>query len=78
MSFALAELMCADIDERVKSGAYGNSSEHQCDPIRRDQEELARQRLRELMEDGLSSSPARAMTRADRVALRKAALGRKG
>ena len=46
--------------------------------IRRDQEELAKRRLRELMEEGLNSGPAHKMTPADWAGLRKAALGRKG
>ena len=78
MSFALPELMRSYIDERVKSGAYGNTSEYLRDLIRRDQEELAKKRLRELMEEGLNSGPAHEMTPADWAGLRKAALGRKG
>ena len=47
MSFALPTTMRSYIDERVKSGAYGNTSEYLRDLIRRDQEELAKKRLRE-------------------------------
>jgi antitoxin ParD1/3/4 len=78
MSFALPTTMRSYIDSRVKSGAYGNTSEYLRDLIRRDQEEMARKRLRELMEEGLNSGPAREMTPADWAGLRKAALGRKG
>jgi antitoxin ParD1/3/4 len=50
MSFALPETMRAYIDERVKSGSYGNTSEYLRDLIRRDQEAQAAKRLRELNE----------------------------
>ena len=36
MSFALPETMRSYIDERVKSGSYGNTSEYLRDLIRRD------------------------------------------
>ena len=77
-SFALPEPMHSYIGERVKSGAYGNTSEHLRDQTCRDQEELAMKRLREPMGKGLNCGPARAMTRADWAGLRKAALGRRG
>ena len=38
MSFALPAAMRSSIDERVKSGSYGNTSEYLRDLIRRDQE----------------------------------------
>jgi antitoxin ParD1/3/4 len=37
MSFALPEQLRRYIDERVKSGEYGNTSEHLRELIRRDQ-----------------------------------------
>ena len=77
MSFALPEVMRAYIDERVKSGSYGNTSEYLRDLIRRDQVAQAAKRLRELIEEGLNSGPAREMTPPDWAALRKAALRRK-
>ena len=58
MSFALPESMREYIDNRVAAGNYGNTSEYIRDLIRRDQEEQARLRLRQLMEDGLASGPA--------------------
>ena len=51
MSFALPEPMRAYIDERVKTGAYGNTSEYLRDLIRRDQEAQAAKRLRDLIEE---------------------------
>ena len=58
VSFTLPETMRSDIDECVKSGSYGNTSEYLRDLIRRDQEAQAAKRLRELIEEGLASGPA--------------------
>jgi antitoxin ParD1/3/4 len=62
MSFALPEALRKYIDERVRSGPYGNTSEYLRDLIRRDQEEQAKRRLRELIEEGLRSGPPRPLT----------------
>lgn len=59
MSFALPESMRDYIDERVRSGNYGNTSEYLRDLIRRDQHEQAAQRLRALIADGLASGEGR-------------------
>ena len=79
MSFALPTTMRSYIDERVKSGAYGNTSEYLRDLIRRDQEEQAKKRLRELIEEGLQSGPGSPLTDADVDAIkaRIAAHGRR-
>ena len=77
MSFALPEVLRRYIDERVKGGTYGNTSEYLRDLIRRDQQEQARQRLRELIQDGLQSGPGRELTQSDWTELRKTALARK-
>ena len=74
MSFALPEPMRAYIDERVKSGAYGNTSEYLRDLIRRDQEVQAAKRLRDLIEEGLTSGPARELSDVDWAELRRATL----
>ena len=74
MSVALPDTMRVYIDERVKSGSYGNTSEYLRDLVRRDQEAQARQRLRELIEDGLRSGPGRALGLEDWAALRQTAL----
>ncbi len=75
MSFALPEALRSYIDQRVQSGQYGNTSEYLRDLIRRDQEEQARKRLRELIEEGLNSGLGRALTPAVRGELKKQALG---
>lgn len=76
MSFALPEAMRDYVDERVRSGQYGNTSEYLRELIRRDQEEQARKRLRELVAEGLASGPARELTAASAAALKARALGR--
>jgi antitoxin ParD1/3/4 len=75
MSFALPESMREYIDERVANGSYGNTSEYIRDLVRRDQEEQARQRLRNLIEQGLASGPGRARTKADAKTLLAIARG---
>ncbi len=77
MSFALPEALRAFIDQRVRSGEYGNTSEYLRELIRRDQEVQAAKRLRELIEEGLNSGPATPLTEDDWARLRKSALERK-
>ena len=59
MSFALPESMREYIAYRVAAGNYGNTSEYIRDLVRRDQEEQAKKRLRDLIEGGLASGPGR-------------------
>lgn len=75
MSFALPESLRAYIDERVKSGQFGNTSEYRRDLIRRDQEEQAKRRLRDLIVDGLASGTGRPVTAAVAAELRGRAFG---
>jgi antitoxin ParD1/3/4 len=75
MSFSLPESLRGYIDERVRSGQYGNTSEYLRDLIRRDQEDQAKQRLRQLITDGLESGPARRLDRRAVAELRARALG---
>ena len=65
MSFALPESMRSYIDARVSAGNYGNTSEYIRDLIRKDQEEQAKKRLRDLIEEGLASGPGRPRSKAD-------------
>lgn len=62
MSFALPDALRSYIDERVRSGEYGNTSEYLRELIRRDQQTMAERRLRELISDGLASGDARPAT----------------
>lgn len=75
MSFALPEAMRSYVDQRVRSGQYGNTSEYLRELIRRDQEEQAKKRLRELIEEGLNSGTGRALTPQRAAQLKKRALG---
>ena len=63
------------IDARVRSGEYGNTSEYIRELIRRDQQEQAKKRLRELIQEGLESGPSREFTPKVAAELRKRALG---
>ena len=74
MSFALPESLRDYIDARVRSGEYGNTSEYLRDLIRRDQQEQAARRLRELITDGLESGPAAPLTKGRIAELREQAL----
>jgi len=75
MSFALPESMRAYIDARVTAGNYGNTSEYIRDLVRRDQEEEARKRLRDLIQEGLASGPGRRRTKSDEKKLLAIARG---
>lgn len=75
MSFALPESMREYIDSRVAAGNYGNTSEYIRDLVRRDQEEQAKKRLRDLIEEGLASGLGRRRTRADKKELLAIARG---
>ncbi|MFM2448889.1 MAG: hypothetical protein RIS44_1339 [Pseudomonadota bacterium] len=75
MSFALPEALRSYVDQRVRSGQYGNTSEYLRELIRRDQEEQAKKRLRELIEEGLNSGSGRVLTPKVSAQLKKQALG---
>lgn len=74
MSFALPESLRDYIDARVRSGEYGNTSEYLRDLIRRDQQEQAAGRLRELIAEGLESGPAAPLTKRRIADMREQAL----
>jgi antitoxin ParD1/3/4 len=75
MSFALPESSREYIDERVRSGDYGNTSEYLRDLIRRDQQAEAGRRFRSLIADGLESGESRRLTSDVVGELRGRALG---
>ena len=77
MSFALPKSLRDYIDERVRSGEYGNTSEYLRDLIRRDQHEQAARRLRALIGEGLESGPAEPLTNGRAAELRERALSPK-
>ncbi|WP_419552676.1 type II toxin-antitoxin system ParD family antitoxin [Candidatus Poriferisodalis sp.] len=76
MSFALPESMRSYIDERVRGGDYGNTSEYLRELIRRDQQDEAARRFRLLIADGLESGEGRPLTSEVVDDLRARALGR--
>ena len=78
MSFALPESMRDYIDERVRDGNYGNTSEYLRELIRRDQEQQAAARLRGLIADGLASGDGVSVTDDLFAELRARALGDDG
>jgi antitoxin ParD1/3/4 len=63
------------IDARVSDGNYGNTSEYLRELIRRDQQEQAARRLRDLIADGLASGEGREVTDDVIAELRVQALG---
>ena len=75
MSFALPPDMRAYIDDRVRGGQYGNTSEYLRDLIRRDQEAQAAQHLRDLIAAGIASGDGRPVTTEVIAELRDRALG---
>lgn len=70
LSVELPESLLGYVQERVARGEYTNEGEYLRDLIRRDRESRAALRLRELIQEGLDSGPARSMTEADWADLR--------
>ena len=78
MSFALPQARHSYVDQRVRAAQYGNTSEYLCELIRRDQEDQAKKRLRELIEEGMDSGPGRVLTPQLAARLKKQALDDQG
>ena len=60
----------------ASDGKYGNRSEYIRELVRRDQRERTKERLRELIAQGLSSGTAVPMTKADADELKAIASGK--
>ena len=75
MNVSLPDELKAFVDEQVQRKSYGSSSEYIRDLVRRDQEEQAKKRLRDLIEEGLASGPGRRRTKADEKELLAIARG---
>jgi antitoxin ParD1/3/4 len=60
MNISLPESLKAFVDERVKARGYGSHSEYLRDLVRKDELEAAKEKLRSLLAEGLSSPPGRA------------------
>ena len=69
MSFALQASMRKYIDDRVAAGNYGNTSDYIGDLVRRDQEDQAKTRLRDIIQEGLASGLGRCRTKTDETEL---------
>jgi len=63
------------IKARVSSGNYGNTSEYLCDLVRRDQIEQAKQRVRDLILEGVASGSGRTRSKLDEKELLAIARG---
>lgn len=74
LEHALPETLRAYVEQRVRDGDYADTAEYLRDLVRRDREAQAAKRLRELIEEGLNSGPAREMSEADWAELRRVAL----
>ena len=72
----LSQPLAEFVDRMVgEAGLYETPSEYIRDLVRRDQEEQARKRLRDLIEEGLSSGPGRRRTQEDETELLAIARG---
>ena len=58
------------VEAQIKGGRYGNASEYLRELIRRDQERQARERLEQLLLEGINSGTASPMTKQDWAELR--------
>ena len=65
LSLTLPEAMRAYVNARVSAGNYGNTSEYIRDLVRKDREEQAKTRLRNLIEEGLASGSGLSRSKAD-------------
>jgi len=66
----LSDSARAFVDQRVREGAYANAGEYLSDLVRRDHEQQATKRLRELIEEGLASGPPTPLTDDELAAIR--------
>jgi antitoxin ParD1/3/4 len=58
MNISLTEDLKSFVDARIKSRGYSSVSEYMRDLVRRDEERLAEERFKSLIEEGISSEPA--------------------
>lgn len=59
MNISLPDSMKAFVDERVKARGYGSHSEYVRDLVRKDEQEAAKDKLRVLVAEGLTSPVGR-------------------
>jgi antitoxin ParD1/3/4 len=65
LNVSLPKAMKEYVQERVKTGGYGNTSEYVRDLIRAEQKQRAKEELEALILEGINSGPATPMTKAD-------------
>jgi antitoxin ParD1/3/4 len=58
MNISLTEDLKSFVDARIKSRGYSSVSEYMRDLVRRDEERLAEERFKSLIEDGIASESA--------------------
>lgn len=71
LNVSLPKAMKEYVQERVKTGGYGNTSEYVRDLIRAEQKQRAKSELEALILEGINSGPSTDMTRADWERLHK-------
>lgn len=70
MNISVPEPMRDWVEALIKQGRYGNASEYFRELIRRDQERLARERLEQLLVEGIESGAPSPMTKKDWAEIR--------
>ncbi len=70
LNVSLPKAMKEYVQERVKTGGYGNTSEYVRDLIRGEQKQRAKEELEALIMEGINSGPSTPMTKADWQRLR--------
>lgn len=65
MNISLPARMKAFIDEQIDTGEYGSASEYVRKLVRDEQRRVARERLEQLLLDGLDSGPPTKLTARD-------------
>lgn len=59
MNISMPDSLKTFVDERVKSSGYGSHSEYLLDLVRKDEQEMAKDKLRALLMEGLTSPVGR-------------------
>lgn len=65
MNISLPSALKDYVDERVKAGLYGNTSDYIRDLIRADKQKSAEEHLEDLLLEGIDSGPSTQMTSSD-------------
>lgn len=71
LNVSLPKAMKEYVQERVKTGGYGNTSEYVRDLIRAEQKQRAKEELEALIMEGINSGSSTPMTKADWEQLRE-------